>query len=105
MNKSEKGKVREMLEAAVKRYEDIQKRDDFPEKPCVDRWAKAAQNAAFSLADYLYHYGFISWEECCSYWSRAGILDDESDVCSFRNCEANIDGSCKYYKEKKGGCQ
>ena len=102
MTKKENEKILRMLEDSAKRYEDIKSREDYPEKLCVERWARAAQNTTFALADYLYHYGFISWEQCCKYWSRVDILDEEDDaVCGFDSCEANIDGKCKYYG--KGG--
>ena len=97
MTKQEKEKIVEMLNRAVERYLIFRNRDDYPDKPCVRAEVSARQNAVFNLTNYLYHYGFISWEQCCEYWMKVGLLETfENEECSFTECGANINGVCKY---------
>lgn len=100
MTKAEKNKIKAMLDDAVRSYFVFAKRDDL-DKPCVRREILARQNAAFTLADYLYKYDFISWEECCELWAKVGLTDDEAS-CKFTYCGGNINGKCKYVIEKGG---
>ena len=102
MNKQEVEKLTKMLDKAVEAYLMFRNRDDYPEKPCVRREASTRQSAAFNLADYLYHYGFISWEKCCEIWCKIGMSDDD-ESCSFTKCGANIGGKCKYIISREGG--
>lgn len=97
MTKKEKENVIEMLDTAVERYLLFRNRDDYPDKPCVRRETFARQSAVFNLADYLHKYGFITWEQCCEYWSKVDIFDEiENEPCPFTKCGANINGTCKY---------
>ena len=97
-SKTHKDKILKMLNSAVKNYDLFASREDYPDKPCVRREVAARQSAVFNLADYLYHYGFITFEECCEYWAKVGITADNAE-CDFKDCGANIDGFCKYIKE------
>lgn len=94
---ADKIKIEKMLNAAVENYLLFVNREDYPDKPCVRREVAARQSAVFNLADYLYHYGFITFEQCCEYWAKVGIVDDEAK-CNFKDCGGNIDGFCKYIK-------
>lgn len=94
---NKKDTVIEMLDDAVQSYFLFRNRDDYPDKPCVRREAATRQSAVFNLADYLCRYKFITWEQCCEYWSKVEITGGiEDKVCSFTNCGANIHGLCKY---------
>lgn len=96
LNKTEQ-KIVTMLNSAVENYLLFRNREDYPDKPCIRREVAARQSAVFNLADYLYHYGFITFEQCCEYWAKVGITDDNAE-CDFKDCGANIDGFCKYIK-------
>lgn len=97
MTKAEKDSIIKMLDNAVESYFIFRNRNDYPDKPCVRRETTTRQSAAFNLADYLYRYGFITWEQCCEYWKRVEINDVfEDEICPFTDCGANIKGVCKY---------
>ena len=95
MTIKEKAKVKKKVDAKVDAYFNFIKRDDYPDKPCVRRAVDMLQNSVFTLAEFLYHCKFISWEECCEYWTKVGLLE-EQEKCKFTKCGANIDGFCKY---------
>lgn len=104
MNKVEKETIFKMLDKAVDNYFMFRNRDDYPDKPCVRRETFTRQGVVFTLADYLYHYGFITWEQCCEYWTKVeifgGIYDEK---CIFTKCTANKDGVCEYMKDSLKG--
>ena len=95
--KTKKNAVIEMLDEAVKSYYLFRNRDDYPDKPCIRREAATRQSAVFNLADYLCRYEFITWEQCCEYWTKVEITGGiEDSVCTFTKCGANINGLCKF---------
>ena len=97
MTKIEKDTIIKMLDDSIKSYHIFRDRDDYPDKPCVRREVALRQSATFNLADYLYRYGFITWEQCCEYWAKVELTDGvENEVCQYTNCAANINGVCKY---------
>lgn len=97
MTKIEKETIIKMLDTAVDGYFMFRNRDDYPDKPCVRRETISRQSTVFNLADYLCRYGFITWEQCCEYWSKVGILGGIYDEkCIFTKCAANKDGVCEY---------
>lgn len=103
MNIKEKTKIKEMLDRKVDTYFEFLSRDDYPEKPCVRKAVDMLQNAVFTLAEFLCNCSFITWEECCEYWSKVGFVDDFNESCQDTKCRANINGICKYAKSEKGG--
>lgn len=98
MTKKDKQKIVEMLDDAVNAYFLFRNRDDYPDKPCVRREAATRQSAVFNIADYLHNHGFITWEQCCEYWTKVGILGgiENDGECPFFRCDANKDGVCEY---------
>lgn len=96
MTETEKSKFKSILDDKVEAYFDFANRDDYPDKPCVRRAVFTAQNTVFNLADALHNCGVISWEECCEYWSKVGLVDEYNENCKFTECGANVDGVCKY---------
>lgn len=97
MTSKEKESIIKMLDDAVESYYIFRNRDDYPDKPCVRRETATRQSAAFNLADILYHHGFITWEQCCEYWTKVEISGGmENELCQFTNCGGNINGVCKY---------
>lgn len=95
--KSQKDTVIQMLDDAVQSYFLFRNRDDYPDKPCIRREVAMRQSAVFNLADYLFRYKFITWEQCCEYWTKVEITGGmEDEVCQFTDCGANICGLCKY---------
>lgn len=100
MNNADKKKIKEMLSKAIENYHFFKDREDYPEKPCVRREVLARQGAVFNLADWLYHYGFITFEECCETWAKADITSAEDITCTFEKCGAYRSGTCKYAVEQ-----
>lgn len=96
MTKIEKQKLKQWLDRKVENYNVFVNRDDFPERPCVRKNVNALQNSVFILAECLYHCGFISFEECCEYWSKVGFVDEYNEKCKFTDCGANKGGICEY---------
>lgn len=96
MNKRDKAKLKQILDDKVKEYFDFFNRDDCPDRPCVHRAVATAQNTVFNFAEMMWHIGVITWEECCEYWAKVGIVDGCNEKCKFTECGANIDGVCKY---------
>ena len=102
MTVKEKENIKKMLNRAVKNYQSFAVRDDL-DTPCVKREMLLRQRIAFNLANYLFDYDLITWEECCKIWCKIGFTDDD-ESCDHKNCDANIEGKCKY-QIKKGGEQ
>lgn len=98
MNKADKQKIYRMLDCAVKSFLDFRENQHGNNRPCINREILARQGSAFTLADYLYTHGFISWEECCEYWCKVEMIDEDEN-CTF-DCGANIGGKCKYAVER-----
>ena len=96
MTKKEIAKAKSILDKKVEVYFDYANRDDYPDKPCVRRAVAMAQNTVFDIAEILHNLGVISWEECCEYWSKVGLVDDVNETCPYKECGANVDGFCKY---------
>lgn len=97
MTQKEKTKIKEILDRRVKSYFQFKSRDDYPEKLCIRRAVLTSRETVFILAEFLYHCGFITFEECCEYWTKVDITDDEEEPeCIFTKCGANVDGVCKY---------
>lgn len=101
MNKTDKKKIQDMLSKAIENYFLFRDRDDNPDKPCIRREAAARQGAVFNLADYLYRYGFITFEECCETWAKVDIRGEDDPTCTFENCGACQNGTCKYIIEEQ----
>ena len=101
MNKTEKIKLYEMLDSAVNKYLSFVADDMDFNLPCVRREATIRQGHAFNLAEMLYRYGFISWEECCQVWTKIGFEKDEIQ-CEHLTCGANVNGECTH---RKGGVE
>lgn len=99
MNKTEKAKLKSMLDDKVKVYLEFSNRDDYPDKPCVRRAVYTLQNTVFNLAEVLWDFGVITWEVCCEYWSKVSITDDNEN-CPFLKCGANTNGVCEYVKKE-----
>ena len=95
MTKAEKEELKAMLEKKVEAYFEFVRRDDYPDKPCVRRAVDILQNTVFNLAEIMWHMKVITWEECCEYWAKVGLVDEDAK-CKFTNCGANIDGNCEY---------
>lgn len=104
MTKAEKEKIKSMLENKVNKYLSFVSRDDYPNKPCVCRCVETLQHTVFNLAEYMWEMGFITWEECCEYWSKVDVVDKD-EKCVFTECGANENGVCRYVVEKRGGRQ
>ena len=104
MTKAEKQELKSMLENKVKIYLEFASRDDYPDKPCVRRAVDMAQNTVFNLAEIMWHMKVITWEECCEYWMKVGLVE-EDEQCVLTKCGANENGVCKYVVEKRGGKQ
>lgn len=103
MTKAEKQKLKEELDGKVNAYFMYWNRDDYPDKPCVRRAVDTLQNTVFNLAEVMWHCGVITWEECCEYWAKVGIVEaDEDEKCQYFKCGANENGVCKYVIEKRG---
>lgn len=100
MTVKEKAKFKSILDKKVEVYFDFANRNDYPDKPCVRRAVSTAQNTVFNLAEVLHNCGVISWEECCEYWSKVGLVDEINENCPFTKCGANINGVCKYTNEE-----
>jgi hypothetical protein len=97
MTKNEKETIIKMLNDSIESYRIFRDRDDYLDIPCVKREIMIRQSQAFNLADCLCRYGFITWEQCCEYWAQVDIIGEtENEECSFVNCEANVNGVCKY---------
>ena len=94
MNKDDKLKIKKMLDSAVGHYIDFKNCQNGNDRPCIAREVLARQATVFTLADYLFHNGFISYEEWCEYLGKVDMTD-EDESCSYK-CGANIDGKCKY---------
>lgn len=94
MNKDDRLKIRKMLDSAVGHYLDFKHQQKGNDRPCIAREVLARQATVFTLADYLYHNGFISYTEWCEYLSKVDMTDEDEN-CSYA-CGANIDGKCKY---------
>ena len=93
MNQKEKRKLKEMLNNAGDKYLRFVSEDIDFNLPCVRREAIVRQGHAFNLAEMLYSYGFISWEDCCQVWTKIGFTKDEID-CDNLTCTANSKGKC-----------
>ena len=94
MNKDDKLKIKKMLDSAVGHYIDFKSCQQGNDRPCIAREVLARQSNVFILADYLFHNGFISYEEWCEYLAKVDMTDEDEN-CSY-DCGANIDGKCKY---------
>lgn len=103
MKQQEIDKMFQILDRKVEKYHSFKNRNDYlVGKPCVDNAVSSCQNIVFSLAESLWEMGFITFEKCCEYWSKVDFTDEYNAECKFTNCEANINGICKYYiKENK----
>lgn len=102
MSSKERERLKKMLDRAVTGYLDFRNRDDYPDRPCVRKETSLRQHTVFTLASNLYHFGFITWEDCCQYWCKVDMVGEDT-ICQFTNCGANIDGKCKYAVERCGG--
>ncbi len=94
MNKDDRRKIKRMLDTAVEHYWDFKKSQQGNGRPCIAREVLARQASVFTLADYLYRNGFISYTEWCEYLGKVDMADEDEN-CSY-DCGANIDGKCKY---------
>ena len=94
MNKDDKQRIKKMLDSAVAHYLDFKKCQKGNDRPCIAKEVMARQATVFNLADYLYHHGFISYEEWCEYLAKVDMTDEDEN-CSY-DCGANIGGKCKY---------
>ena len=100
MNQKEKVKLKAMLDASVNKYLNFISEDMDSNLPCVRREATVRQGHAFNLAEMLYHYGLITWEECCQVWTKIGFVSDETE-CDNLSCNANINGECSLRNESE----
>jgi hypothetical protein len=98
MTKQEIKNIKQLLDKKVEIYFDFFNRDDYPDKPCVRKNVAILQNTVFTLAEFLHELRFITWEECCEYWSKVGFVDEFNENCKYENCGANINGICEYTK-------
>ena len=88
-------KFKEILDNKVKVYYEFLNRDDSLDKICIRREVARIRDSVFTLAEFLFNTNYITWEECCEYWIKVGVLDAE-ERCGFNSCGANIDGQCVY---------
>ena len=94
MTVKEKERMKWFLDAEVENYIKYSNSDDFFERPCNRKATMMAQNVAFALATILNNLRVISWEECCQYWAKVGLMERENEECCFAKCDANR--ICKY---------
>ena len=100
MTIKEKQKFISILDKKVETYLDFVNRKDYPDKPCVRRAVDCLQNIVFNLAEILCDCKVITWEQCCEYWAKVGLVDEYNNNCKFTDCGANINGVCKYVIEE-----
>lgn len=105
MKQTEIQKMKKMLDQKVDTYFEFVNRDDYPDKPCVRKNVSMLQNIVFTLAEFMYHMKFITFEECCEYWSKVGFVDEFNEQCQFTECGANIDGICEYTKRSDNNAE
>lgn len=89
-------KFKEILDNKVKVYYEFLNRDDSLDKICVRREVARIRDSVFTLAEFLFNTNYITWEECCEYWVKVGVLDAE-ERCKATSCSSNNNGFCKFY--------